>query len=301
MITARLCAVCLLLAASAVVAQELEPRRWSHLPVGANFVGIGVSYNDQNIKFNPTLQLENVTGDVYTAAVSYVRVLDVFGKSGRIDVLLPYTTASWDGLLEGVPASTRRHGFNDPHVRFAVNFIGSPAQRGAEFRRYTVNTIVGAAVDITVPVGEYRDAKLINLSDNRWVLKPQFGVVHNWAKWSAEVTASAWFYQDNDDFFGGKTLEQDPLYGLQTHLIYTFKPGFWASVSAAYGTGGQTSVDNVDALDRISKTLMGISAGLPIDRQQGIKATYLRGDTRKDTGSDDNILLFVYSLMWGGE
>jgi hypothetical protein len=186
-------------------------------------------------------------------------------------------------------------------VRFAVNLLGSPAQRGPAFQRYVTNTIVGAAVEITVPVGEYRDDKLINLSDNRWVLKPQFGVVRNWGKWAAELTASAWFYQDNDDFFGGKTLEQDPLYGLQTHLIYTFQPGLWASVSAAYGTGGQTSVDNVDTPDRISKTLFAISAGAPIDRKQGVKATYLRGDTRQKTGSDDNTFLFAYSLMWGGE
>jgi len=292
--------MCLLLAAHSVVAQELEPRRWTHLPVGANFISIAGQYNDQKILSEPTLQLQNVRADVYTAAASYVRVFDAFGKSGRIDVLLPYSIGRWDGLLEGEPASTRRSGFNDPHVRFAVNMVGSPAQRGAEFQQYKVNTIVGVAIDITVPVGEYNDARLINLSDNRWVLKPQFGVVHNWEKWAAEVTASAWFYQDNDEFFGGKTLEQDPLYGVQTHLIYTFGPGVWASVSGAYGAGGQTSVDRIDAPDRTDKTLWAISAGLPIDRKQGVKATYLRGDTYRDTGSDSNTLLFAYSLMWGG-
>lgn len=297
----KLLAVSLLFVAQALIAQELEPRRWSHLPVGANFISVASFYKDQKILFDPTLQLEDVEGDLYTAAVSYVGVFDVLGKSGRIDVVLPYTTARWEGLLEGAPASTRRQGFNDPNVRFAVNLVGSPAQRGADFQRYVVDTIVGAAVDIALPVGEYRDDKLINLGDNRWVLKPQLGVVHNWDKWAAEVTASAWFYQDNDNFFGGKTLEQDPLYGVQTHLIYTFKPGLWASASAAYGAGGQRSVDNVDAPDRTSKTLLALSAGVPIDRQQGIKVTYLRGDTRENVGSDDNLFLFAYSLMWGGE
>jgi hypothetical protein len=297
----KLLAICLLFAAQTVIAQELEPRRWSHLPVGANFISLASFYKDQKILFDPTLELEDVEGDLYTAAVGYVRVFDVLGKSGRIDMVLPYTTARWEGLLEGMPASTRRRGFNDPNVRFAVNLVGSPAQRGEEFQRYVVDTIVGAAVDITVPVGEYRDDKLINLGDNRWVLKPQLGVVHNWDKWAAEVTASVWFYQDNDDFFGGRTLEQDPLYGVQTHLIYTFRPGLWASASAAYGAGGQRSVDSIDAPDRTSKTLLAISAGVPIDRKQGVKATYLRGDTRENTGSDDNLFLFAYSLMWGGE
>jgi len=123
----RLSVVCLVFAAGVATAQELEPRRWTHLPVGANFIGIGSAYTDQKILFDPTLQLENVRGELYTAVASYTHVLNVFGKTGRIDLLLPYTTARWDGLLEGEPASTRRRGFNDPHVRFAVNLIGSPA------------------------------------------------------------------------------------------------------------------------------------------------------------------------------
>ncbi len=148
-----------------------------------------------------------------------MRVLDVFGKSGRVDVVLPYATARWEGKLEGQPASVRRRGFMDPKVRFAVNLIGSPAQRCDDYRRLRINTIVGTAVEVTIPVGDYNDDRLLNLGDNCWVVKPQFGVMHNWEKWSAEVTASAWFYGDNDDFIQDTELERDALYGLQGHLI----------------------------------------------------------------------------------
>ena len=116
------------------LAQEVEPRRWSHLPVGANFAGLGYAYADTDILLDPTLQIENASAEIHTTAFSYVRALDVFGKSGRIDLMIPYSTGRWEGLLEGQPASTRRSGFNDPRVRFAVNLLGSPAQRGAEFQ-----------------------------------------------------------------------------------------------------------------------------------------------------------------------
>jgi hypothetical protein len=249
----------------------------------------------------PTLQLSDVKGEFYTGVLSYVRVFGLFGKSARVDVLAPYSTARWDGKLEGKPASARRRGFNDPKVRFAVNLVGSPAQSGAAFRRFKTNTIVGAAVKVTVPVGENKKDKLLNLGGNRWVVKPQVGIVHNWGKWAAEITGSAWFYEDNDNFFGGKKLEQDPLYSVQSHLIYTFRPGLWASLSGAYGAGGGTTVDGVSSRDRLDKTIWAVSVGLPVTSKQGIKFAYLRGDTHTNTGDDFNRYLFAYSVMWGGD
>ena len=300
----RGCVTCLLFSAvlglQGVSAQELEPRRWSHLPVGANFIGLSGLYSDKDIFFNPSLQIEDTEAEIYTAVVSYVSVFDVFGKSGRIDVLLPYSTARWKGLLAGQSASRRRRGFNDPRVRFAVNLIGSPAQRGKAFNPRPANTIVGAAVEITVPVGEYQSDKLLNLGGNRWVVKPQLGIVHNWGNWAAEITGSAWFFEDNDNFFDGYTLERDPVYGVQTHLIYTFRPGLWASLSGAYGNGGVSKIDGVDLRDRIDKTLWAFSLGFPVTQKQGIKLAYIRGDTRNNTGSDSNQYLATWSMMWGG-
>jgi hypothetical protein len=292
---------CVLLLGEIAIAQELEPRRWSHLPVGANFAGVGYAYSDVDIFLDPALQLENVRADVHATVFSYTRVLDVFGKSGRIEFLVPYSIGRWEGLLEGEPASTRRSGFKDPRMRFAVNLLGSPAQRGAEFSQLNANTILGIALDITAPLGEYQEERLINLGDNRWVFRPQIGVVHNWDKWAAELTTSVWFHTDNDDFSGDKTREQDPLFSVQGHLIYAFRPGLWTSLSAAYGGGARSTIDGLKADDEIGKFLWSAALGLPINRRQGVKLAYLRGETTKHTGNDYNQLLFAYSTMWGGQ
>jgi hypothetical protein len=291
---------CFLLSAGAAMAQELEPRRWSHLPVGANFVGVGYAYTETEIFLDPALQIEDATGEIHTGAFSYLRALDVFGKSARIDVLVPYSIGRWEGLLEGQPASTRRSGFNDPRVRFAVNVLGSPAQRGAAFRQFKPSTILGVALEVTAPYGEYHEENLINLGGNRWIFRPQIGVVHNWAKWAAEITTSAWFYTDNSDFFGDTNRDQDPLLSVQGHVIYTFRPGLWASLSGAYGGGAGSKINGVEAGDKIGKFLWAASFGFPLDRRQGIKIAYMHGQTTESTGDDFDRLILAYSTMWGG-
>ena len=292
--------ITLLLFAQVVAGQSLEPRRWSHLPVGANFGGLGYVYSEADILFDPALELEDVSSEVNTVLLSYVRVLDVWGKSGRVDVVVPYSVGRWQGLLQGEAASTRRSGFNDPRVRFAVNLLGSPAQSMAEFRQYKVNTIVGAALEVTVPLGEYDQDRLINLGGNRWIFRPQLGVVHNWKKWAAELTTSAWIYIDNDEFAGDTTREQDPLYAVQGHLIYTFRPGLWASLSAAYGEGARSTIDGVEKNDQIGKNILALSMGIPINPRKGFKLAYLHSETTKSNGDDYDRFLLAYSMMWGG-
>jgi len=73
--------------------------------------------------------------------------------------------------------------------------------------------------------------------------------VHNRGKWSMELSGAVWLYTDNNDFFNGNKLEQDPYYAIQSHLIYTFHPGVWASASAGYGYGGKSTINGVEKND----------------------------------------------------
>ena len=53
----------ILLAAGAlgsVEAQDLEPRRWSHLPTGLNVFGLATGATDGDIFFDPVLRAEDV-------------------------------------------------------------------------------------------------------------------------------------------------------------------------------------------------------------------------------------------------
>jgi hypothetical protein len=290
------------LGCSRVAAQDVEPRRWTPLPVGVNVVGVGYGFTTGHIFLDPVLQLEDGEVDLHTAAVSYVRSFSLWGRYARIEVLLPWHSAEWKGLLEGLPARATRVGHGDPIVRLSWNLVGTPAMDPGEFREFVtsnpVNTVVGAAIAVTVPVGENFEDKLLNLGQNRWIIRPQIGVVHTRRAWSYELTASTFLYEDNDDFFDGNELEQDPLYAIQTHVIRFFRPGFWASVSAAYGWEGGIKVDGVTREEEKDLVLAALSFGFPVAKKQGLKLGYIRSETRENTGSDTNSLAIAWSMRF---
>jgi NAD(P)-dependent dehydrogenase (short-subunit alcohol dehydrogenase family) len=98
----------LLMALSTVAtsgAQELEPRRWGHLPANANIHGIGYAFIDGDLSFDPVLQIDDATVELHTVGLKYIRTLDLFGFSARLDVAGAYQEGTWKGLLEGVPCN----------------------------------------------------------------------------------------------------------------------------------------------------------------------------------------------------
>jgi len=282
--------------------QELEPRRWSHLPTGKNFAGGGYVYTEANILFDPVLRIENVEMEMHTWALKYIRTFELFQKSARVDVTQGYQEGRWTGLVDGVPSSIKRSGLSDSVLRFAINLYGAPPLEGKEFVAYRakvdVETIFGTALVVQLPTGDYMDDKLINLGTNRFTFRPQFGVVHNRGKWSMELTGAVWLYTDNDDFFNGNKLEQDPYYTIQTHLIYTFRPGFWTAASAGYGYGGESTVSGVEKNDRRENLAWALSFGFPITRQLGVKVIYLATRSQKSIGQDTDSIGGAFSIFW---
>ncbi|MEJ2603400.1 MAG: transporter [Gammaproteobacteria bacterium] len=285
--------------ATSLQAQDLEPRRWAQLPSGINFVGAGLAYSDGDIAFDPVLQIEDGDVELQTLGLSYIRTFGLFGRSARFDVSLPYASGRWNGLLAGEPARVRRLGFGDPRFRLSVLLYGGPALDPAEFPGAPKsNTVVGAAISVIAPLGEYIDDRLINIGGNRWIIRPQLGVTHTRGRWTYELTGSVFYFTDNDRFYQGSTLENDPLYAIQGHLIHTFRPGLWASLSTGYGDGADPTVGGVPKDARTENWLSAITVGLPISGTQGIRLAYLRARTQVPTGADVDTFVVGYSVMF---
>ena len=280
-------------------AQDLEPRRWSQLPTGINFIGVGLAYSEGDIFVDPVLQIENAEVELVSAGASYIRTFGLFGRSARFDVTVPFADGHWQGLLEGEPDSVRRQGLGDPRFRLSVLLYGGPALDRREFAESPASsTVVGFGLSLVVPLGEYFDEGLINLGQNRWIIRPQLGITHTRGKWTAELTGSIYYYTENDSFYQGTTLENDPLYAVQGHLIYTFRPGLWASLSTAYGDGGEPTISGVPKDAETENWLSAISVGLPISRSQGIRMSYIWSRTQVPTGVDMDTILLSYSRMF---
>jgi hypothetical protein len=283
-------------------AQDLEPRRWSHLPSGLNVIGVGTGRTDGDIFFDPVLRIEDSSFELYGLAASYVRTFDWLGKSSRIDVLVPYANGRWEGLLDGEYASRRRDGLSDPQLRISMNVYGAPALSGREYAEYRrnnpVNTTVGAALSVTLPLGQYNRDWLINLGANRYVIRPQIGVLHQRHNWQFEVTGSVFLFQDNDDFFQGTRLEQDPLWFIQGHAIYGFKPGWWVSFSGGYAYGGEAYVNAVAKDNDARSNYWALSLGLQLSARQSLKFAYLTSDTHIRAGVNKDALVAAWSINW---
>ena len=283
-------------------AQDLEPRRWSHLPIGLNVVGIGYTYTDANIYFNPFWNITNGTAQINTLGLGVIHNFDLAGKSARFSLLLPYSSGRWDGDVDGEFRQIERHGVGDPRLRFSVNLYGAPALKGAEFERYqadhTTNTVVGASLAMTVPLGKYCDDCLINIGNNRWSARPQIGVVHTRGPWSFELTASAFLFTDNNNFLREVVLKQETLYAAQTHAVYSFKSGLWFSLSTGYGSGGRIFIDKQKTQFEVDNWLWAAGFGFPMGQTQSLHLTWISGRTQNDVGRDSDNLLLRWSARW---
>jgi hypothetical protein len=292
----------LIFLASPCLSEELEPRRWAHLPIDTNFFGSGYAYTEADIGFDPVLKIEDVDMEMDTWVAKYIRSFSIFDKTARVSVLQAYQEGNWSGLLDGTPKKINRSGLADTVVRFAINLYGAPPLRGkkyAEYRAKTrVETIIGAGLSVQLPTGSYMDDKLINLGTNRFTFRPQIGVTHTRGKWSTEATGIVALHSDNTDFFNGKKLEQEPLYSVHSHLIYTFRPGVWTSASAGYNYGGKSTVDGAKKDDLKQNLLWALAFGFPVSRHLGLKIAYVGTRTQESTGFDSDSVVVGAVAFW---
>jgi hypothetical protein len=113
-----------------------------------------------------------------------------------------------------------------------------------------------------------------------------------------ELTGAIYIYTDNKDFFDGNKLETDPLYTLQTHLVYTFRPGLWAAAGAGYGYGGESTVNGEEKNDLRENLGWAFSFGYPITPQLGVKVAYLGIRSQESIGQDSDSVGVAFSVFW---
>lgn len=281
-------------------AQDLEPRRWTSLPTGIQVLGIGYANTSGEIFFDPVMQVEDASFNANTFILQYVRPFKFGNKLARVDIYLPYSIANWEGLLAGIPTTVNRSGFADPRLRLSINIIGPKALDPKELFKYMkdnpVNTTLGASIAVTLPLGQYYEDKLLNLGHNRFSFRPQIGLLHNWNKWSFELTSSVFIFTKNNSFYNGKKRKQNPLFALQTHVIKRFDSKIWTSLSVGYGTGGKSIINNVSNGDQRGNFLGSISLGFPVFKKQSLKFAFLQSTTLKDIGSDSSSFILGWSF-----
>ena len=281
-----------------IQAQSIEPRAYSNAPVGLNFLLVGFQGSRGALDLDPNLPIEDVNADVDVGIIGYVTTLDVAGNSAKLGLSVPYASVLVDGFVEGVFREREINDFADPSFFFAYNFHGAPALSAKEFGSYRQDLIAGFTVKVTAPLGDYDSDKLINLSTNRWTIRPEIGVSKAIGKWTLETAAAIAYFTDNDDFNNGLKREQDPIYSAQFHVTYTFPGNIWLATSATYYEGGKTTIDSVGKDDLQKNWRTGVTLALPVDRNHSIKFYGSRGVSTR-TGSNFDTLGVAWQFRWG--
>lgn len=132
--------------------------------------------------------------------------------------------------------------------------LGSPAGTGDirlgavvwPFSDQANNEHVGLNAMVILPTGQYDSSRILNIGENRWRLVLGGG-------WQKALTYNlimelapefAW-YGDNDNYSGGKYLEQQSSFALTTYLRYRITPIWHVFLGGQLNEGGSTRIDGV--------------------------------------------------------
>lgn len=296
-IAAALCLAALALTAVPALAAEIEPRKYTVVPVGMNFVIGGYTYTEGGLSTDPASPLQDAKLSIDTELFVYARSLDLFGKSGKLDLIGAYSQLSGSASFKGEPVGREVSGLNDPRARLSVCLYGGPALTPQEFAGYRQDLIVGASLQVSAPLGQYDPDRLVNLGNNRWFFRPDIGISKAIGNFTLELTESAYFFTTNHDYFGGQTLEQDPIFETQGHLTYSFGRGIWAALDATYELGGRKTIDGVADDETLANSRVGLTLAIPVNRNNSVKL-YASTGTATRTGSDYDLLGAGWQVRW---
>jgi hypothetical protein len=292
-----LCALAMGLATGAR-AQNMEPLSYTNSPIGLNFLIAGYSYQTGNVLVDPSLPVKNVKATVDDVFLAYSRIIDFWGQSGGLSIVMPYAWLSASGDVLEQQRTVDRTGLSDLTLKLSVNLYGAPALSLKDFANYHQDWIIGVSLIVTAPSGQYIQSKLVNIGTNRWSVKPELGVSKAVAPWTFEAAAGVTFLTDNEEYFGNHVRRQDPLYSIQGHAIYNINRKMWGSLDGTYYTGGRTSVNGTLDNDLQSNSRWGGTYAYSLTRHNSAKLYFSSGVTAR-TGSEFRIYGIGWQYRWG--
>jgi hypothetical protein len=268
-------------------AQEIEARAYSNAPIGINFVSGGIA------------QAKSGSYTLTTEAASLTRIINVFGQSGRISLLLPYAQLSGTGSIRTQNMNASAEGLSDPVVKISANLYGAPALSLEEFNNYKQDLIIGTSLAASIPWGKYNSEQMLNVGANRSLIQPAIGASQAVGPWRLELAGMATIYTSNTSFLGSNTLSQNPIYSSEAHAIYYFQNTAYISADATYFMGGQKYVNGTAISSSQENWRFGSTFSYPINKHNSIRLTGSKG-VYSNTNTDYTALGISWQYRWGG-
>ena len=268
-------------------AQEIEARAYSNAPIGYNFLTGGIA------------QANSGSYHLTSESLSYTRIINVAGQSGRLSVLLPYSQLSTTKNLGLQNLNASAEGLSDPVIKFSANLYGAPALSEEEFKNYQQDLIIGASIAATLPWGKYNNEQIVNVGGNRSLIKPGIGLSQAIGPWRLELAGMATIYTNNTSYLGSNTLSQNPIYSSEGHVIYYFQNSAWISADATYYIGGQAFINGIPNNGTQENWRFGSTVSYPINKHNAIRLTGSTGVYSR-SNSSYNAVALSWQYRWGG-
>jgi len=288
-----------ILSCHAADAQELTPRAYWPAPTGTNVLSLAYQLSTGDIITDPSLPVVGVDSTLNYAQATYQRSFSLAGRTSTLQLNLPYTWGTTEGVLEGQYRRRDLRDMADMRARLTVNLKGAPAMTPEQFRALLSNPelLIGASLLVQAPTGGYDADRLINAGTNRWSAKPAVGMIWPAAPgWLLEAELGAWLFGDNDEFVG-QVREQEPIVSSEFHLIKLIRPDLWISLDLNYYVGGKTRVDGVERADLQRNSRLGATLVYPFLRQHALRASASTGIVT-ETGTDFEMFSLAYFYAW---
>ena len=298
-------AVVALLFPALALAQGDGPRSYWKGLSGTNVVP--VIYTTVSGNTNPFDPSHTVLGDSSFDATlmmaGFARALAVSDRAATVSVLFPMGSLTGQAVADGKAATQSAGGFGDPMLQVGLNLVGPKAMKSIpDVLRYEPRLSIDVIASLAVPIGEYNNAQPLNIGQNRWYGRIGAPVVWQLGSWAPErrttleFLPAVWLFGANNDFVG-KTMTTEALFQLEGHLTHNFAKGFWASLDAAWYSGGKATIDGV-AGEKLNNAGLSFTAGYQINENAQLTVGY--GSTLGDNApSDLRLSQFRVTLVYG--
>lgn len=280
------------------------------LPKNTNLVGVHVINGTLNATVNnlervqPNFDVEN---KMYM--LTYTRIQPIFGRTTAWTLVAPAAELKSNSTVPLTTFDPYAHGFGDLMFGSTINLIGAPGLKAKDYIRYDLNFNVSLGLNVSFPTGQYDSDELLNIGSHRFKYRFSLPMVKSLMAWvpggrtTLEVVPSVTLLSDNtagDDY----TVEQSPVYAIESHLTRDLAKRAWVSLDYTYITGGRTTtVDNssgasVSGKDMVAG-LFGATVNFTINDNLQLFLTHMQS---VDNDSTDPITLegalFKATLIW---
>ena len=272
-------------------------RDWVNAPVDTSFIYFYYTHSDAHSSFDGSLPLKGASLDAHVPVLRMARTFSLGGRIAAVQLVLPY--AKVDGSIDGTSIGRKLSGAGDLQAIFVANIYGAPAMSLEQLMQWQPQDFLAASLAITAPTGRYDRFRLLNISKNRWAIKPQL----SWGKYFNDgsllaVNANVQFFTTNDEYLGLGSLDQDPLYTLEAHYSKNLNRALWVSADAYYTFGGETEIGGVKQHNRQETLRLGLSANMNLSLTDAVSVSFDQSVARRDHTPEMRTFSISYSKLW---